>query len=71
MSDFWDSMSKLADGLQTANFILNIMEVGNDEIMKKLESQNQEYLEVLKEQNNLIIELLKEVKQYAQSNKNN
>ena len=35
----------LANVLQIANFIMNVKETSNDEIMKMLEKQNREYLD--------------------------
>lgn len=57
MSDFYkEQLALLANILQVANFMMNIQQISNDEIMKMLEKQNTDYLEKLllklDEQNN-------------------
>lgn len=42
-----EQLALLANILQIANFIMNIKEISNDEIMKMLEKQNTDYLEKL------------------------
>lgn len=40
-----ERLTMLANVLQIANFIMNVKETSNDEIMKMLEKQNREYLD--------------------------
>lgn len=40
-----ERLAILANVLQIANFIMNVKEASNDEIMKMLEKQNREYLD--------------------------
>ncbi len=40
-----ERLAILANVLQIANFIMNVKETSNDEIMKMLEKQNREYLD--------------------------
>lgn len=40
-----ERLAILANVLQIANFIMNVKEISNDEIMKMLEKQNREYLD--------------------------
>lgn len=40
-----ERLTILANVLQIANFIMNVKETSNDEIMKMLEKQNREYLD--------------------------
>ena len=51
----------IADILQVANYVLNITEVSNDDIMKALEEQNKRYLEIAIQQNKEIIERLERI----------
>ena len=46
-NNYNDELSLLANILQVANFIMNVQEISNDEIMKMLEKQNTDYLEKL------------------------
>lgn len=43
----WIQLSRLADILQLANFIMNVAEASNTDIMKELQKQDNDYLEFI------------------------
>lgn len=43
----WESLARLANILQVANFVMNVTEATNTDILKELQKQNNEYLEIL------------------------
>jgi hypothetical protein len=45
--DELERLSVIANVLQIANFIMNVKETSNDEIMKMLEHQDREYLDCI------------------------
>lgn len=45
--DELEKLSIIANVLQIANFIMNVKETSNDEIMKMLEHQNRKYLDCI------------------------
>lgn len=45
--DEWESLARLANILQVANFVMNVTEASNTDILKELQKQDNEYLEAL------------------------
>ena len=43
----WIQLSRLADILQLANFVMNVAEASNTDIMKELQKQDNDYLEFI------------------------
>lgn len=54
-----DNLGVLANILQVLNYMENLEQSGNDDILKALAEQNKQYLEVIKNQNELILKLLR------------
>lgn len=53
---FFEELNRLANFLQIIDFILNVQQVSNDELMKELTHQTQDYLETM---NTKIVEMEK------------
>lgn len=45
--DEWESLARLANILQVANFVMNVTEATNTDILKELQKQDNEYLGAL------------------------
>lgn len=43
----WIQLSRFADILQLANFVMNVAEASNTDIMKELQKQDNDYLEFI------------------------
>ena len=56
--DYWTILSRMADQAQLASFSMELQDVRNSDLSKKLDEQNDKYLETIIEQNNKIINLL-------------
>lgn len=67
-NNFLENLEIIANILQVVNYLENVQQTSNDEIMKALERQNREYLETAIKQNKEIIERLERLEN-AQVNK--
>lgn len=53
--DYWTILSRMADQAQLASFSMEIQDVNNSELSKKLDEQNDKYLEqILKNQEEIL-----------------
>lgn len=53
--DYWTILSRMADQAQLASFSMEVQDVKNSELSKKLDEQNDKYLEqILKNQEEIL-----------------
>ena len=53
--DYWTMLSRMADQAQLASFSMEVQDVKNSELSKKLDEQNDKYLErILKNQEEIL-----------------
>ena len=53
--DYWTMLSRMADQAQIASFSMEVQDVKNSELSKKLDEQNDKYLErILKNQEEIL-----------------
>lgn len=53
--DYWTMLSRMADQAQIASFSMEVQDVKNSELSKKLDEQNNKYLEqILKNQEEIL-----------------
>ena len=53
--DYWTILSRMADQAQLASFSMELQDVSNSELSKKLDEQNDKYLEqILKNQEEIL-----------------
>ena len=53
--DYWTILSRMADQAQLASFSMELQDVNNSELSKKLDEQNDKYLEqILKNQEEIL-----------------
>ncbi len=65
-----ERLDVIADILQVANYVLNVTDVSNDDIMKALQEQNNKYLEIAIQQNKEIIDRLERIENNDKSRNN-